>query len=205
MATYQDREAFIPYRRSDLIELCIEDGKLPPAAVKKFRDFCEILSSYYHFQLHQTLEMLKDNFVPFNPDSDTKLKSQPASDQQAEMEAKLIADFKVVLERANYVPLSPAMLELALKENSLIALKTKVDFDDFEQIVFYYRGDTQKIASVKKLLKNVEQTIDTFERVVLLIKFKDAAYFNAKKKQARKTEFYPRKSLFIPLQKHSQI
>lgn len=193
MAIYQDREAFIPYRRSDLIELCIEDGKLPPAAVKKFRDFCEILSSYYHFQLHQTLEMLKDNFVPFNPDSDTKLKSQPGSDQQAEMEAKLIADFKVVLERANYVPLSPAMLELALKENSLIDLKTKVDFDDFEQIVFYYRGDTQKTASVKKLLKNVEKTIDTFERVVLLIKFKDAAYFNEKKTKSEKLNFTPGK------------
>jgi len=33
MAVYEDREAFIPYRRTDLIELCIEDGKLSPADV----------------------------------------------------------------------------------------------------------------------------------------------------------------------------
>ncbi|OCR00776.1 hypothetical protein BCD67_23875 [Oscillatoriales cyanobacterium USR001] len=193
MATYQDREAFIPYRRSDLIELCLEDGKLAPAEVKKFRDFCEILSSYYHFQLHQTLEMLKDNFVPFNPDNDTKLKSQPTLEQQAEMEAKLIATFKVVLERANYIPLSQEMLQNALRENSLLQLKTKIDFNDFEQIVFYYRGDTQKIASVKKLLKNVEKTIDTLERVVLLLKFKDADYFASKKAKPEKLHFTPGK------------
>jgi hypothetical protein len=193
MATYQDREAFIPYRRSDLIKLCIEDGQLAPAEVKKFRDFCEILSSYYHFQLHQTLEMLKDNFVPFNPDTDTKLKTLPTLERQAEMEAKLIAGFKVVLERANYVPLSQEMLELALKENSLIELKTKVDFNDFEQIIFYYRGDTQKTASVKKLLKNVEKTIDTLERVVLLLKFKDATYFSEKRAKPEKLNFTPGK------------
>jgi hypothetical protein len=193
MATYQDREAFIPYRRSDLIELCIEDGKLTPTAVKKFRDFCEILSSYYHFQLHHALEMLKDNFVPFNPDTDTKLKAKLVSEQRAEMEAKLIADFKVVLERANYIPLSPEMLELALKENSLIELKTKVDFDDFEQVVFYYRGDTQKTTSVQKFFQSVEKTIGTFERVVLLLKFKDAAYFEAKKSQPEKMNFTPGK------------
>lgn len=193
MAIYKDREAFIPYRRSDLIELCVEDGQLAPADVPKFRDFCEILSAYYHFQLHQTLEMLKDNFVPFNPDADTKLKFEPTSAQQAEMEAKLVAAFKVVLERANYVPLSEEMLQRAFNENSLIELKTKVDFADFEQIVCYYRGDNQKTTSVKKLLKNVEKTIDTFERVVLLLKFKDAAYFASKKLKREKMNFTPGK------------
>lgn len=39
MAVYQDREAFIPYSRRDLIELCIKDGKLPDASLQKFRDF----------------------------------------------------------------------------------------------------------------------------------------------------------------------
>lgn len=28
MATYTDREAFIPYRRADLVELCLADGQL---------------------------------------------------------------------------------------------------------------------------------------------------------------------------------
>ncbi|MDF0553099.1 TMEM143 family protein [Kamptonema sp. UHCC 0994] len=193
MAVYKDREAFIPYRRSDLIELCVEDGQLAPTEIAKFRDFCEILSAYYHFQLHQTLEVLKDNFVPFNPDADTKLRIEPNSAQQTEMEAKLISAFKTILERANYVILSEEMLQQALNENSLLELNTKVDFEDFEQIVCYYRGDTQKTASVKKLLKQVEKTVDTFDRVVLLLKFKDAAYFAAKKSKPEKLNFTPGK------------
>ncbi|MCL2929289.1 MAG: hypothetical protein O4861_04270 [Trichodesmium sp. St16_bin4-tuft] len=60
MAVYQDREAFIPYSRRDLIELCIRDGKLPDASLQKFRDFCSILVAYYHFKLHKKLEIFKE-------------------------------------------------------------------------------------------------------------------------------------------------
>ena len=72
MAVYQDREAFIPYSRKDIIELCIKDGKLPEGSLQKFRDFCSILLAYYHFKLHKTLEVLKENYAPFNPDANTK-------------------------------------------------------------------------------------------------------------------------------------
>lgn len=191
MAVYKDREAFIPYRRSDLIELCVEDGKLSPADVQKFRDFCEILSAYYHFQLHQTLEILKDNFTPFNPDADTKSRIELTSGQKAEKQRKLVATFKNLLERANYIPVSEEMLQRVFQENSLIELKTKVDLDEFEQIVCYYRGDSQKTTPVKKLLKTVEKKVDVFERVVLLLKFKDFAYFASKKAKLEKLNFTP--------------
>jgi len=55
MASYEDREAFIPYRRTDLIELCLEDGQLDAAEAQKFRDFCSLLSAYYHFHNHSYL------------------------------------------------------------------------------------------------------------------------------------------------------
>lgn len=77
MAAYTDREAFIPYRRSDLIELCIAEGQLLREQQATFREFCEILSAYYHFQFHTYLETIKDNFAPFNPDAVTKVIRQP--------------------------------------------------------------------------------------------------------------------------------
>jgi hypothetical protein len=46
MTVPENREAFIPYRRSDIIKLCLNDGRLNAAETKKFKDFCEILSSY---------------------------------------------------------------------------------------------------------------------------------------------------------------
>ena len=68
MAVYQHKEAFIPYSRQEIIELCIADGKIAIAEQQNFRDFCNILIAYYHFKLHRSLEDLKSDFVPFNPD-----------------------------------------------------------------------------------------------------------------------------------------
>lgn len=194
MAVYEDREAFIPYSRRDLIELCIEDGQLAPADVQKFRDFCEILSAYYHFDFHKSLEVLKENFAPFNPDADTKLRIEPTPAEQSEMANKLVTAFKTTLERANYMPLSQEFLEQTFEEESLIELKTEVDFDDFEQILCFYRGDSYKTISVKKFFfKTVEQTLDIFERVVLLLKFKDAAYFVKRGVKLEELNFMPGK------------
>jgi len=201
MAVYEDREAFIPYRRTELIELCIADGQLADSDAQKFRDFCEILSAYYHFEFHRSFEMLKDNFAPFNPDSDTKDRIVPNSEQQADMEAKLISAFQAVLARANYIPLSEEMLEEVCQKNSLIELKTQIDFDDFEQMVCYYQGEVEQKTTVKKFGRDVEQTIDVFERVVLLLKFKSAEHFLAKKIPLEKLKFTPGK-MYLYYYKH---
>ncbi|MCP4361248.1 MAG: DUF3754 domain-containing protein, partial [Chloroflexi bacterium] len=89
MAAYQDREAFIPYRRAALIELCLEDGQLSEADWPKFREYCEILSAYYHFELHRSLETLKENFAPFNPDRDTIARYDPSPQELLTMQTKL--------------------------------------------------------------------------------------------------------------------
>ncbi len=177
------REAFIPYRRADIIEMCLEDGLLSPEQAQQFREFCQILAAYYHFELHQLQETLKDNFAPFNPDADTKLRVELDSQTLKQMEHDLVESFNTVLERANYNPLSQADLEQAFETSSMVDLRTAVDFDDFEQMVFYHRGDIFKTTTIKKLFRTEEIEVDIFERVVLLLKFKDAAYFEAKREQ----------------------
>jgi hypothetical protein len=201
MASYDDREAFIPYRRTDLIELCLEDGQLDAVEAQKFREFCSILSAYYHFQFHGYLESLKDNYAPFDPDADTKCRVEPTSQEQTAMESMLVADFKSILDKANYVPLSQESLQRAFEERSLIELKTNVDFNDFEQMVCYCRGDIYKIAKIKKFFRKTKKKINVFERVVLLIKFKDESYFTAKKAKPDKLNFTPGK-MYIYLYKN---
>ncbi len=202
MATYEDREAFIPYRRTDLIELCLEDGGLSPEQKTLFREFCGILSAYYHFHFHQSLEVMKDNFDPFNPDTDTKMKREYTPAEKVQMSETLSHSLKIILERANYVPLSQDFLKQAFEEESLIQLKTEVDFDDFEQMVCYYRGDTKKTISVKKyFIQTIEREIETFERVVLLLKFKGEEYFTQKEKKIEELNFTPGK-MYVYLYKN---
>jgi len=188
MAVYADREAFIPYRKADVVELCIEDGKLSPADAKKFREFCEILGAYYHFDFHHDLEAMKQNFSAFDPDADTKPRIIPTPEQKQEMQGKLVEELSSVLEKANYRKLTEQELQNALEQESLITLRMHVDFNDYETWTLYHRGSGQQTVELKKMfgLKKVPLTMDIFERVVLLIKFKNRDYFLQKFKGNKK-------------------
>ena len=194
MTVHENREAFIPYRRSDIIKLCLNDGQLNAAETQKFKDFCEILSSYYHFRFHKTLEVIKDNYVPFNPNADVEALVPPSFEQYDEMESRVVNGFEQILERANYIKLPEYDVKQSLGKTSLIDLKTEVDFDEFDRFICYYRGDSYKTVTLKKFFFwKKEKRIDIYERIVLLIKFKEAAYFGAKKEKTKELKFLPGK------------
>jgi hypothetical protein len=184
MVISENREAYIPYRRTDIIELCLKDGQLNTTDSKTFKEFCKILAAFYHFRFHQTLETIKNSYVVFNPNSDVQPLHGPNLHEYEEMEAKVIDAFEHILERANYIRLPESIIQEALGEKSLINLRTHVDFDDFDQVLGYYRGDTYETIKIKKFFFwQEEKSIDIFERLVLLIKFKGLGYFQAKKTQ----------------------
>ncbi|MDZ8186017.1 MAG: TMEM143 family protein [Nostoc sp. ChiSLP02] len=194
MAVSENREAFIPYTRSDIIKLCLQDGQLNQADAEKFQDFCKILAAYYHFRFHKTLEIIKDNYIPFNPNADIQPIIPPTFDQYDDMESKVIEAFQHIVERANYILLPESIVKRALVTKCLIELKTQVNFEDFDRFLCYYRGDSSKNISVKKFFFwRQEKTIEIFERIVLLVKFKEAAYFRAKKDKIQELKFIPGK------------
>ena len=64
MAEYEDREHYIPLRKSDLVELLCHDKQVPRAEVADFRQFCTLISAVFHFEYLERLERLKDAFAP---------------------------------------------------------------------------------------------------------------------------------------------
>ncbi|MEM9220010.1 MAG: TMEM143 family protein [Cyanobacteria bacterium P01_F01_bin.150] len=183
------REAFIPLNRRELIELCIDDRQISASDAQHFRDFCEILSAYFHFQFHGTLESIKENYAPFNPNIDVQSRYALCTGQSTpyppaklrEMQDTLVADFRHLLEKSNYIELSKRTLRRAMEERSLIPLHTDVNFKDFQTLVCYYRGDIHQDIEEKGFLGRKKiRTINIFERVVLLIQFKDESYFKKK-------------------------
>ena len=196
MTVFQLREAFIPYSRQEIIELCLADGKIAIAEQQEFRDFCQILAAYYHFKLHSCLEDLKLNFVPFNPDL-TREQAKSLSNDDLELqqqEEKLLTTFESILKQANYYPISKQELAKALLEDSLFDLKTEVDFHDFDRMICYCRGESTDIVKQKKWwFKTVERQVDVYRRVVLLIKFKEEQHFKNKPVPMEELNFKPGK------------
>jgi hypothetical protein len=201
MASYENREAYIPYRRNDVVELCLEDGQFSESQAQQFREFCHLLAAYYHFTFHSYLERIKCNYSPFNPDVATKQRHQPSYQQLQKMEEELLQDFKYILERANYIEIPRASLERAMTQRSLVDVKTDADFNDFEQISCYCRGDIYKTIEEGKFFWKKKKVINLFERVALLMKFKDKRYFLQKGNKLEELDFVPGR-VYIDLYKN---
>ena len=195
MTVFKSREAFIPYSRQEIVDLCLADGKIAIAEQDDFREFCEILIAYYHFKLHRSLETLKSCFCPLNPDvSDGESEKLLSSAELKQQEEELITTFTSILQRANYFPVPKRELQKALEEDSLFDLKTDVDFDAFERMLCYCRGDDSTSITVKKWgFRSVKQKIDIYQRVVLLIKFKDEQHYSDKPAADNELSFKPGK------------
>ncbi len=175
------REKFIPYRRSDIIAMCLDDGVLTDDNRQQFKSFCQIITSLFHFELHKKLEYLKDCYAPFNPDADTIVLNSEQSTKD-ELKLNLECELKQVLEQANYEAVSEADLNEALQHESLFRVKLQVDFNDFEKVLFFRRGAKQKTEIILRWfgLKKQSVNLQVYDRVLIYVRFKKQDYFDKK-------------------------
>lgn len=175
-------EAFIPFLRKHLVNMCVDDGKLDASQEREFRDFCEILSSYSHFQFHKDQEAVKDFYAALDPDREIILDTKNGGDEAAR-EKGVVEAFKQLAHHANFRKLTEEELIATFTDSTLIKLNTNVDLEDFDVLECYVRGDMTKQTEVKGFLgKKKEMDVRVWHRVLLLIKYKDLDYFKAKKR-----------------------
>lgn len=175
------RGRFIPFRKSDLIAMCRDAGLVPNKAETHFNDFHRILEALLHFEYHQLLESLKDAYAPFNPDADTR--SLKPLDREALLthQKSFVQQMNTLLDAANFEPITDADLKEALAEESLFKIRLAVDFDDFEEVLFFRRGERLQQETLVSFagLRKTPMTFTNYDRVVVYIKFKEDAYFKA--------------------------
>lgn len=180
------RERHLPLRRHDLIAACAADPRLAPAEREGFRDFCRILTSVFHFEFHDRLERLKRDHAPFDPDADAiaLAGSAPTAAERAERQRQLADGLTELLRSANYEEIPQETLAASLRGESLFQVRLAIDFDDFEQLLLFRRGASPRTATVRRWagLRKREIAFDEYHRVVLLVRFRDAAWFAARKR-----------------------
>jgi hypothetical protein len=174
------KDRFIPVRKTDLVKSCLDDGRLSQEQGKEFADLCQLIISTLHFEYHEILEELKDSYSPFDPNADTltvkELNNEQLNVQQTAFESR----FTQVLNAANFEKVTDQDLQEALQEESLFKIRLAVEFNDFENVVFYRRGEYQNTQTISKLggLKKQVITFTNYDKVAVYIKFKDADYFH---------------------------
>jgi hypothetical protein len=179
MAIHADRENFLPVRKKDLIDFLCRDKSLVTGDLlsaddqQRFRRFCEILSALYHHEFHARFETLKDAYAPFDPDADTRTLFELTDQQRHSRLESFFGDVNSLLERANYTHLTREQIQRATEAVSNWGLNMDVDFDAFERLEVYIRGDSIGKRTLRRfwnLYRREELNVPVYKRLVLILK-----------------------------------
>ncbi len=173
-------ERFIPFRKTSIVRMCTDD--LPAEERESFEAFAELLASLLHHEFRTRLETLKDTYYPFNPDTDTRTIIELGPAEREAAQQRLVDELTALAEDANFERISTDDLGRAFVEESLMKVRLEADFDEFEQVVFYRRGAHTRQEQVTQLFGLRRRTIEftNYGKVLVYVKFKDAAHFEAK-------------------------
>jgi uncharacterized protein DUF3754 len=166
------RLRFIPFRKVDLIQMCLQRDALDSGQQQLFAAACEQIKSHFRREFHAIKEQLKDAYGPLDPDADTRVVAQFSN---ADAANNLTDVLEQVLNRANYERVSPQQLQQAFAKASLFDLKLYVDLDDFEEALLFTRGATPAQEEVSRLFGLSRRNVSfiNYDRVVLYIRFKE--------------------------------
>ncbi len=123
------------------------------------------------------LEELKHLYAPLDPNRDTAPTGATAD------EAVFAQALGRLLERANYRRLTDAELQHAMEAESVFRVRLHIEMSDFADLRIFVRGAKQRTETIATHfgLKKREITVDFFEKVVLLVRFKGPSHFAGRK------------------------
>lgn len=165
-----DKFRFIPFRRRDIVEMCLQRNSLS-AEADNFRQLSYMLGQIFHFEFHQVIEALKNAYTDLDPDSDMR-NPDLGEARQTESFVQLLDG---LLEKANYERVTESELNQALVESSLFKIRLHVDFDDFSEVSLFARGVSLRKEALPTWFGLRSKTVEftNYDRVVVYIRIRD--------------------------------
>ncbi len=162
---------FIPFRRRDIVEMCLSEQLLSKDKLAQFQRAERHIDDYFQRDFHLLKQQLKDAYAPVDPDADTRCVDGLVKASEVDLSDAL----ENILNRANYERVSSAALDAAFETESLFSIRLYVNLDDFEEVLLYTRGASERVEQVPRFLGRFPRTVrfKNYERVVLYIKFRN--------------------------------
>ncbi len=169
------REQFIPLRKADLDDALLAGFDVPPADGTQFRRFARMLHAVVHSEFLGEFEALKDAYAPFDPDSDTQCPAETSEEQRDALRRRMFDRFEWLLSRGNFIRLAEEEINAALNTRSHWGLHLTVDFELFDRLELYYRGDTFGTRYRRRLLNRFrpeEVRVPIYQRLVVIFRLR---------------------------------
>ncbi len=171
------REPFIPLQKADLVRHLSSDPELPASERQHFVRLTQRLETSLHHEFRQKREELKQLYSVFDPDSDTKLLTPPNAAERNALVPEVFEKVTRILEQANFCKLSPDAIEDAIETASHWGLKLNVDFDAFEHLLVFVRGDIMGRRTCRRwgnLYRPEEIDVSIYQRLVIVFRLRKA-------------------------------
>lgn len=161
--------------------MCLDEDGLAGSDRSGFLEICDALKSLLHQEFHERLEQLKDAYAPFDPDPDTRRVYRVTSSERLRRQHLLVELVRNLLTDANFREIDIRSLHTAFLEEALVSLRLEVELEDFEELAVYRRGVEERTGEIPRSwwFGTRQVRFHNLSRVVLLIKFKDRAYFDS--------------------------
>ena len=167
-------ETFIPVTatelKSVLLKRAVSRAK-PEHLQRVFESLTSILNHDYR-NLHQQLET---HYSVLDPDRDLKLLTLPTRDQCAHSQQRMREYLFTLLRAANFTQLDRDQIRGAAKGSSYWGVRLRINFDIFESLEVYARGDVigiRKHRHWKTYWKLSEVEVPIYQRLVVIFKLK---------------------------------
>ena len=172
-AFLEDREHYLPIRVDVLMEHMVCDERLDAKERENLCRLRRLLADRFHYEYHTTLESLKSDFVPFDPDRETLCEPEYTGEQLHEIRTRLYDSIRKVLQIGNYRELTPKQFAECLTMQPIGGLSVHVDTGDFDQFHVYYRGVKQREETERFLFfwKRTRPLV-SLNRVFVIARFK---------------------------------
>lgn len=174
-------ERMIPIRPGDLTRRLLAEPGLNAAEQTQFERFGRLLGAVFHHEFHSWLQELKDLYAPLDPDSDCVGSLAGTIEHSEEIDETFLQSFEAALIRANYRPLDLTAIEKAIEAPNELGLNYVPNFDLFEHLKIYVRGQTEVARSVRKIqhaFRRREVQYNAYQRLVIILKFKPSQSVN---------------------------
>ncbi len=164
-------EHFIPVAYEELFDDLVRHFECDAAT---YTPLAEALRLLYHHRFYSELIRLKALYRPFNPDSDLISLKRYTPAEHTALREELVAAVRPLLERANYEELTQQSLHAAMNKTSPYGVEVSVDFDDFEEMVLFFRGEAHRYDEKRHwrslYLKKERIRVDIYRRLFILLK-----------------------------------
>ncbi len=171
-------ERFIPIARQEIVKhlLARTETWQNVREAQQFKEFCDLLTAFYHFKFLANLEQLKGSYFPFDPDTDLISLHNYEEPEKEELHQQLQTAVKSILTSANYIPMTLEELQRNFAAASYYGVNVSVDLDDFADLLIYYRGSTTRTEQVRnwKTLFFTYKTVEVpiYKRLFIMLKIK---------------------------------